>query len=240
MVFDAARGTLDDLDDLEDEEAAGAEGEEDEAPSSRTPERQPRRPASPIRSGSSGRKVRRQASEHLAPRKSVVLSKTHWEKSQAEREALDKAFKLLDRDGDGSVLPQDIMEASQELGLHFRRADIYQLIGDHDLDGEGRIQEGEFRGIMIEGVRDEDVGDDFDLLWEEFDHNNNGYCDVETLKTIFNDFGEDVTKIDLMKMIREAKQDRDVGTPDEFRVRKDELRSLLEAANTNARVQAGR
>lgn len=172
MVFDAARGRVEDLDDDDFLEA-----DSDENPS--TP-REPVRPATPKRSGGSGRKKKERS---LPPRKLGALTKTHWEKSKAEQTAIEAAFAALDRDGDGSLLPQDIIEATQELGLHFRRPDIYQLVGEHDADGEGRLQAGEFRGIMIEGVRDADTAEDYDLLWAEFDRDGAGYVDVAALAT---------------------------------------------------------
>ena len=224
MVFDAARGRVEDLDD----------DDSDENPS--TP-REPVRPATPKRSGGSGRKKKERA---LPPRKLGALTKTHWEKSKAEQTAIDAAFAALDRDGDGSLLPQDIIEATQELGLHFRRPDIYQLVGEHDADGEGRLQAGEFRGIMIEGVRDADTAEDYDLLWAEFDRDGAGYVDVAALRTFFSELGEDVEKIDVEKMITEAKQGRDAGTAAERRVSKEELRVLLEAASNNARSASRR
>lgn len=259
--FDPATSNVDDLDDLDDEDDAmmGSIGDVDEATASKpggeeeeeeeeedenkgsaaTPDRRPIRPTS-SRSGSGSRgRVRtpQKSARILAPRKAAVLSKTHWEKSLEEKKAIEDAFKALDRDGDGSLLPQDIMEATQELGLHFKRPDIYQLVGEADMDGEGRLQSGEFRGLMIEGVRPSDLeGSEFDLMWAQFDHNNTGYVDVATLRTIFAELGEDTEKIDLEKMIREAKQGRDRGTPDEHRVFKDELLNLLEAANPNSRA----
>ena len=64
----------------------------------------------------------------------------------------------------------------QELGLHFKRPDIYQLIGEHDANGEGRIQAREFRGIMVEGARPSDLEPaQFDLMWTEFDRGKVGY-----------------------------------------------------------------
>ena len=231
MVFDAARGRVEDLDDDDFLEA-----DSDENPS--TP-REPVRPATPKRSGGSGRKKKERS---LPPRKLGALTKTHWEKSKAEQTAIDAAFAALDRDGDGSLLPQDIIEATQELGLHFRRPDIYQLVGEHDADGEGRLQAGEFRGIMIEGVRDADTAEDYDLLWAEFDRDGAGYVDVAALRTFFSELGEDVAsgKIDVEKMITEAKQGRDAGTAAERRVSKEELRVLLEAASSNARSASRR
>ena len=43
---------------------------------------------------------------------------------------------------------------------------------------------------------------------------NPGYVDVAALRTFFSELGEDVEKIDVEKMITEAKQGRDAGKPD--------------------------
>ncbi|KAH8082952.1 Ca2-binding protein [Aureococcus anophagefferens] len=133
------------------------------------------------------------------------------------------------------ALPRHALVTSRRRGVHPHSGEARsdgvamlvkgKLVGEHDADGEGRLQAGEFRGIMIEGVRDADTAEDYDLLWAEFDRDGAGYVDVAALKTFFSELGEDVEKIDVEKMITEAKQGRDAGTAAERRVSKEELRS---------------
>ena len=221
--------------------ASASEDAEDAAPA--TPERRPSRPASG-RSGSSGRGRRAGAASAgvartLAPRPvGGAPAPTRWERSGEESAAISAAFAALDRDGDGSLLPQDIMDASSELGIRFTRPDIYALIGDHDADGEGRIQAAEFEDIAVERARQTDVeGAEYDRLWADFDQAGAGYVDAAALEALFSGLGEDPSRIDVRAMIRDAKQGRDAGTPDEGRVHKDELRHLLDAARPGGRAR---
>ena len=68
-------------------------------------------------------------------------------------------------------------------------------------------------------------------MWADFDRGDLGYVDAAALRSFFAELGEDPSRVDVDAMIREAKQGRDAGTPDEGRVRKDELHHLLAAAH---------
>lgn len=65
-----------------------------------------------------------------------------------ENEEMIKAFKMFDKDGNGLITKQELLEGLNRLGESMNEKDILELIEAADLDGDGNINFEEFVELM--------------------------------------------------------------------------------------------
>lgn len=59
--------------------------------------------------------------------------------TKKEQRELLQAFKVFDRDGSGSISPEELRQALRQLGEFFSEEEINDMISHADLDGNGSI-----------------------------------------------------------------------------------------------------
>ena len=63
---------------------------------------------------------------------------------------LIEAFKVFDKDGNGFITAQELRHVMTNLGEKITQEEADEMIGEADLDGDGRIDYEEFVKMMIE------------------------------------------------------------------------------------------
>ena len=59
---------------------------------------------------------------------------------------LRDAFEVFDKDGDGQITPQELAHCMKALGENISSNDIYDMVCEADLDGDGNI---DFEGMCV-------------------------------------------------------------------------------------------
>jgi centrin-1 len=81
------------------------------------------------------------------------------------------AFDIFDNDGSGTVDPQELKVAFQQLGFEGNNKFIYQILAELDDDYSGGIDFGEFIRLATAKIEDKSSRGDTDKIWLSFDVN---------------------------------------------------------------------
>lgn len=72
--------------------------------------------------------------------------------SSKERREVDDCFELLDEDNSGTLDPDELLKAFHLLGLSTSKSHVIRLMGEIDSDGNGEIDQQEFRSLMAQQI----------------------------------------------------------------------------------------
>ena len=73
-------------------------------------------------------------------------------KDNGSEDELVEAFKVFDRDGDGSVSVDELMTIMTMLGERLTREEVETMIRDADKDEDGELNFEEFKSIWLNSV----------------------------------------------------------------------------------------
>lgn len=79
-----------------------------------------------------------------------AIMKGSVDKLESEKE-IDEAFKVFDKDGDGSITAEEIQSVMQKLGEKVTLETIKFMIESVDDNGDGSIDKDEFRKMLLDG-----------------------------------------------------------------------------------------
>ncbi|XP_066279450.1 calmodulin-like isoform X1 [Branchiostoma lanceolatum] len=124
------------------------------------------------------------------------------------------AFKLFDKDGDGSITIDELGTVMRNLGQFPSEDELKEMLHDIDTDGNGTIDFDEFVAIMSKIVKgDEGIPEDEEKELREafklFDKAGNGYISASDLRQVLNCLGQDLTEEEVDEMISEVDVDGD-------------------------------
>ncbi|XP_041449033.1 calmodulin-A-like [Drosophila obscura] len=124
-------------------------------------------------------------------------------------EEIREAFQVFDRENKGCITCKELGTVMRSLGQNPTEAELYDLIDEIDLDGDGTIDFSEFLHMMSH--RMQDIGSEESLLqgFKIFDRDGNGYISTLELKTTMMMLGEKVTDEEVREIMAEIDQDRD-------------------------------
>jgi calmodulin len=133
--------------------------------------------------------------------------KTGRRKSQLTKEELSQlksAFKFFDKDGNGTVEPEEIGEVMQVLGLEITNEELADIMADLDENGDGVMDFDEFVVMMDRRMSIRSQRAEIEETFKVFDKNGDGKITFDELKEVLTQLGEEVSDKDVMDMIREA------------------------------------
>jgi Ca2+-binding EF-hand superfamily protein len=85
-------------------------------------------------------------------RKKIIKKTTKKVKhlTEEQKEEIDNAFKLFDKDKSGSIDVNELKDAMKALGIHLKKELVRQKMTKVDKDGSGAIDKEEFMALMAE------------------------------------------------------------------------------------------
>ncbi|XP_055339593.1 calmodulin-A-like [Paramacrobiotus metropolitanus] len=128
---------------------------------------------------------------------------------------LHEAFRIFDKDGDGSITKDELGTVMRNLGQCPSEEELQQMLRDIDFNGDGMFSFEEFVQIMsnmgaIGGPTSaEDEARELRDAFKVFDKQGTGYITPSDLRAVLQCMGESLTEDEIDDMISEVDLDGD-------------------------------
>lgn len=121
-----------------------------------------------------------------------------------------EVFLSFDFDEDGFLCPLDIRSALTKYGYSAKKDTIHHLLGEYDHEMEGAIDFKAFVAMCAKNHEQEQVSkNEIRNLYLKYDKNKKGYFDINDLKKVSKELGENVDDETLEEMIRSIDSNMD-------------------------------
>ena len=144
--------------------------------------------------------------------------------SQASSDEEDyiKLFKLIDKDGDGSLTFREIRLLFKSMGRYINDAEIRKIIKSADKDNNGKLELDEFIMYMEKrnAIDKDRTSEDERILkmFSFFDTDRDGLISRKQLKNLLTMSGEEITDEEIDAIMEEVDEDKNgVIDFDEFK-----------------------
>ncbi|KAG8793855.1 hypothetical protein FRC12_001304 [Ceratobasidium sp. 428] len=120
-----------------------------------------------------------------------------------------EAFSLFDKDGDGTISPEELGTIMRSLGQKPSEDELQVIIKRVDLDCNGTIDFEEFLTMMDGMMQGTSMDDEMREAFQVFDKDGSGQISAEELKGMMASLGERLSDSEVQQMIEEADTDGD-------------------------------
>ncbi|EKG14522.1 Calcium-binding EF-hand [Macrophomina phaseolina MS6] len=127
--------------------------------------------------------------------------------SDEESKQLLEAFKLFDKDGDGSITSKELGEVMRSLGQNPTEAELDDMINEVDTDHTGSIDFQEFLVMMSMKNKHIDQEQEIREIFNVFDRDGSGTINSSELRHVMKAIGENLTDQEIDDLIKEADVD---------------------------------
>lgn len=134
--------------------------------------------------------------------------------SDGQIRELREAFRLFDKDGDGSISTDELSTVMRNLGQFPSSDELDMMIKEIDIDGDGTFSFEEFVQVManmggISETSEEDEEEELRQAFRVFDQSGCGFITSSDLRAVLQCMGEDWTEDEIDDMIAEVDIDGD-------------------------------
>ncbi|XP_052254017.1 calmodulin-A-like isoform X1 [Dreissena polymorpha] len=134
--------------------------------------------------------------------------------SHGQIRELREAFKLFDKDGDGSITADELGTVLRNLGQFPSTDELDMMLKEIDIDGDGTFSFEEFVQVManmggLSEHTEEDEEKELRQAFTVFDKTGCGYICASDIRAILQCLGEDLTEDEIDEMIAEVDIDGD-------------------------------
>lgn len=124
-------------------------------------------------------------------KKTVRMQK---ELTEEQKEEIDNAFLLFDKDKSGSIDVNELKDAMKALGIFLKKEEVKQKMTKVDKDGSGAIDKEEFMSLMAEQIESRNQEEELHKVFRIYDDDDNGLISAENLLRCAADLNEEVTE----------------------------------------------
>lgn len=133
---------------------------------------------------------------------------------------LKQVFDYMAYSISGILTPNDIKKALRQFGYNATKETIYDIMAAYDDDESGGLSFDEFMKIVsITAPKEKDT--ELQKVFREFDRENKGYIDLNNLKQMSRDLGEDEDEETLKEIIKRS------GSSSEGRIYFKEFKEIM-------------
>ncbi|XP_068729171.1 calmodulin-like isoform X1 [Montipora capricornis] len=129
--------------------------------------------------------------------------------NEEQIEDFKKAFMLFDKDGNGRITADELIDVMTSLGQKPSENEVDAMIRQADQDGDGSIDFMEFLEVMASKMGENTFEDDLRDAFQLFDRDSNGYISKRELTFVMTSLGEHITDTTVENMIKEVDLDGD-------------------------------
>ncbi|KAK4878432.1 hypothetical protein RN001_010938 [Aquatica leii] len=167
-------------------------------------------------SGETDKSVEPSKAQDVLETQSSKVVKKYPQVSKSQMKEFREAFRLFDKDGDGSITKEELGRVMRSFGQFARSEELEQMLSEVDVDGDGNVSFEEF----VEIAWSAGAGRDHVISTEEeekelrdafrvFDKHNRGYITPSDLRAVLQCLGEDLSEEEIEAMIKEVDVDGD-------------------------------
>ena len=120
-----------------------------------------------------------------------------------------EAFSLFDKDGDGTITPNELGTVMRSLGQTPTEEELQVMINNVDADCNGIIYFQEFLIMMARKINSHECEEEIQEAFCVFDKDSNGFISAAELRQVMINLGEKQVEDQVDEMIREADIDGD-------------------------------
>ncbi|GBP00698.1 Calmodulin [Eumeta japonica] len=137
-----------------------------------------------------------------------------------------EAFRLFDKDGDGTITKEELGRVMRSLGQFARVEELQDMLQEVDRDGDGNVSFEEFVSILSKSMSGAGGGpsgaeqEERELrdAFRVFDKHNRGYICASDLRAVLQCLGEDLSEEEITvkvdAILEKVKQDRRISSYD--------------------------
>ena len=133
--------------------------------------------------------------------------KTKW-LTLEQKEEIDNAFLLFDKDGSGSIDVVELKDALRALGIFLKKEEVKQTMLKVDKDGSGAIDQEEFLALMAEQIDERDQAKELSKVFRMYDDDDSGLVTSRNLQLYARDLEEPITGPEAIEMIKMADKEK--------------------------------
>jgi len=128
--------------------------------------------------------------------------------SEEEMLEFKEAFRLFDKDGNGSISSKELGVAMRSLGQNPTEGELLDMVNEVDIDGSGTIDFAEFCQMM-KRMNKENDSEMIREAFRVFDRDGNGFITADEFRYFMTHMGEQFSDEEVDEIINEVDIDGD-------------------------------
>lgn len=128
--------------------------------------------------------------------------------TEEQKEEIDNAFIIFDKDKSGSIDVGELKDAMKALGIFLKKDEVKATMTKVDKDGSGNIDKEEFTALMAEQIESRNQEEELRKVFRIYDDDDNGLISADNLTRCANDLMETVTDEEVAMMVEMADRNK--------------------------------
>ena len=125
------------------------------------------------------------------------------ELSAEQRDELQDAFDLFDKDGDGTISAKELIVVMRSIGLNSSIEEVQSMMDEIVPENKGEIDFEGFMALMAIKIKETEVEDELKETFKTIDRGNKGYYDIDDLRAMVFKYGDRISEDEIQKMFDE-------------------------------------